>query len=150
MAVEPLFEVGSPQTFPVKGNVRQGRLVEYVSNSGVDSVQEANATSVVALGVARDNAMETTTPNAGVTYATGITYTGLDTSTLPNIVGVANVGVWNLLAGSAGITGGMRLKAGAAGTVVPWVSGTDDVRAIVGVALASIANGALGPVRLSL
>lgn len=148
MAVEPLFEGGSPITFPVTGNVRQGRLVEYVLTGGVDTVQEAGLTSVIVLGVARDNAMQTSTPNAGITYFTGAAYPGTDASTLPNIVAVAGEGVWNLLAGSTGITGGMRVKAGAAGTVVPWVSGTDDVRAIVGTALSAIANGTTGPVRL--
>lgn len=148
MAVSPVYKHGSPQTFSVVGNVRAGHVVEYVTNT-TTMVQEAGADSVVVAGVAVDAAMATTNSSADVTYATGISYSGLDTSTPQNIVGVAKGGVWNLTAG-ANIAAFQRVKTAAGGVVVPWVTGTDAMEKVVGIAQAAITNGATGPVELRL
>jgi hypothetical protein len=151
MGVSPLFTHGSPQTFQVKSDVavRAGRLVDYVTESGATKIQEAGATSVKVAGVAIDDAVGTQTPGADITYATGVSRRAFDTSTMVDYIGVAKCGVWSLVAGGT-VAAFDILKAGAAGTVVPWVSGTDSPAAIVGIAQAAIANGASGPVELRL
>jgi hypothetical protein len=64
-------------------------------------------------------------------------------------ISVAKSGIWTLTAGGT-IAAFDMLKAGAAGTVVTWVSGTDTPAAIVGIAQAAIASGSTGPVELRL
>lgn len=151
MGQSPVFKHGSPQTFQVlsTANVRAGRLVEYVTEGSTTKIQEAGVTSVKVAGVAIDDVVGVSTPGTDITYAAGITRRAYDTSTLPDIVGVSKCGVWNLLAGGA-IAAFDHVKAGASGTVVPWVPGTDAPTAIVGIAQAAIANGATGPVEFRL
>lgn len=151
MGVSPVFKHGSPQTFQVKSDVavRAGRLVDYVTESSTTKVQEAALTSLKVAGVAIDDAVGTQNPGSDITYGTGVTRKAYDASTMVDYVGVSKCGVWNLTAGGA-VAAFDVLKAGAAGTVVPWVSGTDSPAAIVGIAQAAIANGAAGPVELRL
>jgi hypothetical protein len=151
MGVSPVFKFGSPQTFQVKSDqaVRAGRLVDYVTESSVTKIQEAGLTSVKVAGVAIDDAVGTQTPGADITYGTGVTRKAFDASTMVDYIGVSKCGVWNLLAGGT-VAAFDILKAGAAGTVVTWVSGTDSPAAIVGIAQAAIASGATGPVELRL
>jgi hypothetical protein len=149
--MSPVFKHGSPQTFQVLSSaaVRAGRLVEYVTESSTTKVQEAGVTSLKVAGVAIDDAVGTSTPGADITYGTGVTRRAYDTSTMVDTIGVSTCGVWNLVAGAA-VAAFDVLKAGAAGTVVTWVSGTDSPAAIIGIAQAAISNGATGPVSLRL
>jgi hypothetical protein len=78
-----------------------------------------------------------------------VTRKAFDASTITDYVAISKAGVWNLLAGGA-VAAFDVLKAGAAGTVVPWVSGTDSPAAIIGIAQAAISNGSTGPVDLRL
>lgn len=151
MGVSPVFKHGSPQTFQVvsTGAIRAGRVVEFVTETSTTKVQESGLTSLKVCGVAIDDAVGTSTPNADITYGTGVTRKALDSSTMVDYVAVSKCGVWNLLAGGA-IAAFDILKAGAAGTVMPWVSGTDSPVAIIGIAQAAISNGATGPVELRL
>lgn len=151
MGVSPVFKHGSPQTFQVisSGAVRAGRLVEFVTESSTTKIQEAAVTSLKVAGVAIDDAVGTSNPGTDITYGTGVVRKAFDTSTMVDYIGVSKCGVWNLVAGGA-VAAFDVLKAGAAGTVVTWVSGTDSPAAIVGIAQAAIANGATGPVELRL
>lgn len=151
MGVSPVFKHGSPQTFQVisTGTARAGRLVEYVTESSVTKIQEAGAGSVKVAGVAIDDAVGTSTPSADITYGTNVTRKAFDASTMVDTIAVSKCGVWNLTAGGA-VAAFDLLKAGAGGTVVTWVSGTDNPSLIVGIAQAAIANGATGPVELRL
>lgn len=152
MGVSPLFRHAGPQSFKVisTGAVVAGTLVEYVTESATTKIQPAGLTSVKVAGVAQDDAVGTSTPGADITYATGVARHAFDTSTMVDTVAVAKSGIWNLTAGGA-IAAFDMLKAGANGTVVTWVAGTDtDPRAIVGIAQAAIASGATGPVELRL
>lgn len=151
MGMSPVFKHGSPQTFQVisSGTVRAGRLVEYVTESSTTKIQEAAAGSVKVAGVAIDDAVGTSDPNTSITYGTNITRSALDASTLTDTIGVSKCGVWNLTAGGA-VAAFDLLKTAAGGTVVPWVTGTDNPSLIVGIAQAAIANGATGPVEIRL
>jgi hypothetical protein len=151
MGVSPVFKSGSPQTFQVisSGAVRAGRLVEFVTETSTTKIQEAGVTSLKVAGVATDDAVGTSVPDADNTYGTGVTRKAFDASTITDYVAISKAGVWNLLAGGA-VAAFDVLKAGAAGTVVPWVSGTDSPAAIIGIAQAAISNGSTGPVDLRL
>lgn len=151
MGVSPVFKHGSPQTFQVKSDqtVRAGRLVEFVTESSTTKIQEAALTSLKVVGVAIDDVVGTSSPSADITYGTNVTRKAFDTSTLVDVVGVSKCGVWNLVAGGT-VAAFDILKAGAAGTVVTWVSGTDSPAAIIGIAQAAIASGSTGPVELRL
>lgn len=151
MGMSPVFKHGSPQTFQVLSSsaVRAGRVVEYVTETSTTKIQEAGLTSLKVAGVAIDDATGTSAPGTDITYGTGITRRALDSSTLVDITGVSKCGVWNLLAGGT-VAAFDVLKAGAAGTVVTWVAGTDSPAAIIGIAQAAIANGSTGPVELRL
>lgn len=67
-------------------------------------------------------------------------------------VGVASEGVWPVVSGGV-ITAGMRLKCGAAGVAVPFVTDASGLVAlpnsIVGIALEAIASAATGRVKLT-
>ena len=151
MGVSPVYKNGNGQTFQVisSGAVAAGTLVEYVTENSTTKIQTAGLTSLKVAGVAIDDAVGTSTPGADITYGTGVTRHAYDTSTMVDTIAVSMEGVWNLKAGAA-VAAFDVLKAGAGGTVVTWVSGTDSPAAIVGIAQAAIANGATGPVQLRL
>lgn len=151
MGVSPIFRHDTTQTFQVlsTSQVVAGTLVEYVTENSTTKIQTAALTSVKVAGVAQDDAVGTSNPNASITYGTGVTRQALDASTISDYVAVGKSGVWNLTAGGA-VAAFDTVKAGANGTVVTWVSGTDSPAAKVGIAQAAIASGATGPVELRL
>lgn len=151
MGVSPVFKSGSPQTFQVKSDqaIRAGRLVEFVTESSTTKIQEAALTSLKVVGVATDDAVGTSVPDNDITYGTGVVRKAFDASTMVDYIAVSKAGVWSLQAGAA-VAAFDVLKAGAAGTVVPWVSGTDSPASIVGIAQAAISSGSTGPVDLRL
>jgi hypothetical protein len=151
MGVSPVYKNGNGQTFQVisTGAVTAGSVVEYVTEGGVTKIQAAGAGSVKVAGVATDDAVGTSAPGNDITYATGVTRRAYDTSTMVDTIAVSMEGVWNLTAGGA-VAAFDLVKTGAAGTVVTWVTGTDNPSLIVGIAQAAIANGATGPVQLRL
>jgi hypothetical protein len=151
MGVSPLFRQSGPQTFQVLSTsaVVAGTLVEYVTESSTTKIQPAGLTSVKVAGVAQDDAVGTYSAGTSITYGTGVTRQALDASVVGDTISVAKSGIWTLTAGGT-IAAFDMLKAGAAGTVVTWVSGTDTPAAIVGIAQAAIASGSTGPVELRL
>lgn len=113
---------GDVTTYTAGATITGGQAVGI---TGADrTVQAAGATSLIVAGVALHDA------------ASG------------DIVSVARVGVWPMTAAGA-ITRGARVKAGAAGTVSAWVSGTDSAAAIIGYALEAIADTFKGRIRLT-
>lgn len=114
---------GDVTTYTAGATITGGQVVAI---TGADrTVQPAGATSLVAAGVALHDAASGDTDLA-----------------------VARVGVWPLTAAGA-ITRGARVKAGAAGTVSAWVSGTDSAAAIIGYALEAIGDTLKGRIRLT-
>lgn len=117
--VTPVYEHG-PVTFEVSVNVTGGLLVEPdTANAGM--VHLAGAASAICLGVAtKDSVPASASQNSTVPIA----LTAYNESPVTQYVGVANNGVWNLTAAAA-VAFGQLVKCAAAGTVTPYVQGTD-------------------------
>jgi hypothetical protein len=135
----PVYTTGN-KTYEVSVAVTGGQLV--VPTTG-GKIGPAGLTANTCLGVAAKDAIPTATnqnPTGSILLSPTSPYTT-----------VWNNGVWRLTAGSA-ITFGQTVKCGAAGTVVPWVSGTDAADTIVGrcVEILGIANAAVGEIQLQL
>jgi len=135
----PVYTTGN-KTYEVNAAVTGGQLV--VPDTG-GKIKPSTLTANTCLGVAAKDA---------VPVGTNQNPTGsIMLSPLDQYTTVWNTGIWRLLAGAA-ITFGQTVKCGAAGTVVPWVSGTDAADTIVGrcVEILGISNGAYGEISLQL
>jgi hypothetical protein len=117
----PLHDEGDSFTRVASAPVTGGQIV-IVSGSG--SVAPSTAASNAWLGVAAFD---------GVSGDQVTVYAG---------------GVQRCIAGTGGVTAGNQVEAAAGGTVVTHTNGTADVN-IVGLALTTVAAGALAEVRLS-
>jgi hypothetical protein len=135
----PLYTTDAP-TYEVNVAVTGGQLV--MPDTG-GKIKPTTLTAASVLGVATKDAIPTTT-NQNPTGSIQLSPTSQYTAVWAH-------GTWSLLAGAA-ISFGQTVKAGANGTVVPWVSGTDAADTIVGrcTEALGIANGAKGAIRLSL
>lgn len=123
--VTPRYSVDAPITYTVKSDqaVTGGQLLEVVTG-GV--VQAASAGSATVVGVATKNARGTYNPYG----TTGEGDFLMDASGVGNQV-AAERGYFKMTF-AANTTVGAKLKAAAAGTVTPWVTGTDGAEKIVG------------------
>jgi len=135
----PVYTTGN-KTYEVNVAVTGGQLV--MPDTG-GKIKPATATAASVLGVAAKDAIPTSTnqnPSGSIMLSPTSPYTA-----------VWNSGVWRLAA-TAAINFGQTVKAGASGSVVPWVSGTDAADTIVGrcVEPLGIANGASGEIQLLL
>lgn len=119
----PLFQGGGPEfTMTTTAAVTANRVVEV---SGDRSIRLAQSASIKACGVAKQ-----------------------DASAVGDKVGVASSGVWKLRAQGAIAAGdNVVVSAGNDGRVKPLAA--EAVTAVVGLALAAIADGADGPVLLT-
>lgn len=104
-----------------------GQLVEY--RTGADTVGVAGAASVKVAGVAQDDV-----PAARAFVGGPMVGDGHELTVHRRCV--------ILVTASGAITAGAKLKAGAAGVAVAWVSGTDDAGKIIGEAIEAAADGA--------
>lgn len=121
MAYSVIHTPGDVTTRTASATITAGQLVAV---SGANTVGPAAADSTAVLGVAQNDAVS------------------------GGYVTVVKRGVFNLLAAGTGISAGDRVKAGAAGTVVEHVIGTDPAERCIGIALSAITNATTGPVEL--
>lgn len=116
----PKFE-GGPKTYVANSAVTGGTLVQLRSDG---KIEVAPAGSVAVVGVAQKDAAPRTEP---VTTSGG----AFDITAPSGTTAVFNHGEF-VLKYAANCNPGQTLKAGALGTVTPWVSGTDAADLIVG------------------
>lgn len=135
--IVPRYNVDAAVTYVVKpGQTVTGGLLVEATTTGV---QAASAGSTKVLGVATKDAIGTPSDGTGTTSYGAFSF---DTSGPQNLVAVAHGHF--VVAYSAAATFGAKLKATAAGTVAPWVSGTDAADLIVGVCSEAAGVGAAG------
>lgn len=126
-----------------------GQLIQWGSGGTAGMLIPAVADSVTCVGVAQTDAQP-----ASNTLASGTTGYGspfLDASVPISDVAYDGDGYFLLLAGAT-IAEGVPLKCGAAGTVVPWVDGTDAASRRVGRCfnVGGIANGSRGLCKIAI
>jgi hypothetical protein len=137
-SVLPLYDRG-PVTFEANATIVGGQLVEPDAATG--RIKPAASGSTIVLGVATSDAVPTSVSQVptipGVTVA-------INASPLSQYVAVAGEGVWQLTTTLA-VLFGARVKVGTvAGTVSPWISGTDASNLIVAVCYEPAGVGAAG------
>lgn len=131
-SVRPLFgSPGSALTLSKTGvtgtAIVAGMLLEY--RTGLDKVGPAGAASIKCCGVAQDDIPIARSYIGGPQLGDG-----------HEVVVHRNCVIQVTASGS--VAAGDKLKCGAAGVAVTWVSGTDDAGKIVGEALEAAADGA--------
>ena len=140
-------KIHGPDTYFVREAVDGGQLVQ--AHIASKRVEVADANSALVVGVAQyPAAPEDTTGGDGTTFGGNPTF---DNSSLQAEVAVAHTGTFKLKA--SGAIGWMGLvKAGADGTVVPFVAGTDADHLVVAQCVDpdGVTNGGIGIFRLRL
>lgn len=141
--VLPVYGKG-PLTYPVKTSVLGGQLVQARTDS---TVETAAAGSLKILGVALQDGYATDGSAGTTSYGEPIYDVNFPEG---GLIAVASSGIFKL-AFTGAVAFGECVKAGATGSVVKWVSGTDAADLIVGrcVELAGVSSGASGLVQLS-
>ena len=123
----PHYRLG-PQSYQVSATVLGGQLVT-ADGSSATTVSVAGAGATAVLGVAGNDASPIVS-QAGNT--TGYGDPLVDISVLPDYVSVYAAPGDLHVTYAANATFGALVKAAAAGTVTPWISGTDAAGLIVG------------------
>lgn len=147
-AIVNKFETG-PKTYEVVENVQGGQLVEYRTGTptqpGLSLVGVAAAGSTKVAGVATRDAVAAANQAAMQSFTSNDGYPAINVAVPSESVAVIKRGEVPLKY-SAAANYGDKVKAAAAGAVIPWVRGTDSVELIVGVCQeqAGVANGSVG------
>ncbi len=135
--VLPVYDRG-PVTFEVNATVAGGQLVEPDTGG---RIKAAASGSALVLGVACTDAIAAATSQVPTIPGVSV---ALNLSPISQYVAVASEGVW-ILTTTLAVTFGARVKVGAtAGTVSPWISGTDAANLIVGICYEPLGVGAAG------
>lgn len=124
---------GSRRSFTCAAAITGGQVVER--RTGTDLVGPAAAGSTVVCGVAMHDVPASRAYVGGPAVGDGHELTVIRNCVIP-------------VTAAGAIAVGKRVKAGAAGTVSTWVSGTDAADLIIGEAEEAIADTATGLVRI--
>lgn len=126
--VTPKFKLDAPVTYTVKAGVTitGGQIVE-ATTGGVVQVGTAGSTKV--LGVANQDGVGTDASSGS--YSPAPVEALLDASFPGPTISVGH-GYYNVTYVAGAVAFGAKLKAGAAGAVAAWVSGTDAADLIIG------------------
>lgn len=151
--VNPIFRHG-PRTMEVSANVAGGQVVEHstvASTTGLPVVRPAGANSATVMGVATKDAIpvsgQAAYQSSSTAYPGGFPVTDVS---VPNETTAVEHDCFIPITFSAAATERAPLKAGANGTVVPLVVGTDAPGLQIGYCAqpGGVASGAVGLARI--